>query len=75
MPDKESVSQQIQQSFEVLEASQLAERLRVKKSWILEQTRSRAIDPIPHLKLGKYCRFVLNEDFFKWLARRKKGAQ
>ena len=62
-------------TFEVLDASQLAMRLRVPRTWILEQTRSRAIDPIPHLKLGKYCRFILNDDFFRWLERRQKGAQ
>jgi hypothetical protein len=75
MPAKESFSQQIQPSFEVLDASQLAERLRVPRTWVLEQTRSRAIDPVPHLKLGKYCRFVLNDDFFKWIARRAKGTK
>lgn len=73
MPAKESFSQQIQPSFEVLTAEQLAQRLAVPRTWILEQTRSRAIDPVPHLKLGKYCRFVLNDAFFKWLERRTKG--
>jgi hypothetical protein len=66
---------QLAETFEVLDASQLAERLRVPRTWILEQTRSRAIDPVPHLKLGKYCRFVLNDDFFRWLERRKRGGQ
>jgi len=66
---------QFPQEFEVLDATALAERLRVPRTWVLEQTRGRAIDPIPHLKLGKYCRFVLNQDFFRWLERRKKGGR
>jgi hypothetical protein len=72
MPDQEPVSQQIQQSFELLTAEQLAVRLAVPKTWLLEQTRSRAEDPAPHWKLGKYVRFSLDADFYKWLERHKK---
>ena len=35
------------QSFEVLDASELAKRWRVPVSWVREHTRDRAADPIP----------------------------
>ena len=63
-----------QGAFELYDAAQVAACLNVPKSWVLEQTRSRAEDPAPHLKLGKYVRFRLDSDFFKWLERRRKGA-
>lgn len=58
--------------FEVLTAEELAARWRVPESWVREQTRSRCIDPIPHVRLGRYVRFCwrspsLNE----WWARRQ----
>jgi len=44
-------------SYEVLDAAQLAQRWRVPASWIREQTRARATDPLPCIRLGKYVRF------------------
>src|SRR5215471_1003702 len=43
--------------FNVLTAEQLAELWAVPPTWIYEQTRTRAADPIPHVRLGKYVRF------------------
>jgi predicted DNA-binding transcriptional regulator AlpA len=64
-------SAQIPQHFELLDAAQLAERLRVPKSWIFEQIRSRASDPLPHLALGRYRRFRWNSpELNSWLSRR-----
>ena len=40
--------------YEVLTAEELASRWRVPESWVREQTRSRCLDPIPHIRLGRY---------------------
>lgn len=40
--------------YEVLTTVELAERLKVKESWVVDQSkRSRAADPIPHLQAGQ----------------------
>jgi hypothetical protein len=43
--------------FEVIDAIELAKRWAVPASWIREQVRSRATNPIPHVRLGRYVRF------------------
>jgi excisionase family DNA binding protein len=42
---------------ELLTAAEVAKFLRVPLSWVYERCREGAIDPLPHLKLGKYLRF------------------
>ena len=44
-------------SYEVVDAIELAQRWRVPVSWIREQTRDRACDPLPCVRLGRYVRF------------------
>jgi|HubBroStandDraft_5_1064220.scaffolds.fasta_scaffold357007_2 hypothetical protein len=72
-----SIEEQVENKgtvFEVLTPDDLALRLRVPKSWIMEQTRSRAVDKIPHLKLGRYVRFQWNSpDLRDWINRRLCG--
>jgi hypothetical protein len=59
---------------EIIDATELGARLKLPKSWILENTRSRAVDPIPHLKFGKYTRFRWNSpELRSWLERRAAG--
>jgi excisionase family DNA binding protein len=36
---------------------EVAEMLRVSKSWIYSRTRRRGLEQLPHLKVGKYLRF------------------
>jgi hypothetical protein len=61
-------------SFEIIDASVLAKRLNLPESWVREQCRSRAADPIPHLKFGRYIRFQwLHPDLVNWLERRRSG--
>jgi hypothetical protein len=44
--------------FEILDSSELALRLKVKESWVVEQSkRSRTHDPIPVFRLGKHRRY------------------
>jgi hypothetical protein len=44
---------------ELLDAEQLAARLNVPVSWVRSRTRQRTAkaDRIPHVQLGRYCRF------------------
>jgi excisionase family DNA binding protein len=43
---------------ELLTVSEVAARLKVPVSWIYEHTRRSVADRIPHIKLGKYLRFL-----------------
>lgn len=47
--------------LELLTVDEIAAALRVSPSWIYERVRKRGRDKIPHLKIGKYLRFRLNE--------------
>jgi len=66
----------IQAAIEILTPIQVAERLRVKPTWVYEQTRKRTgvrnPDPFPHIKMGLYLRFDWN-DVVAWLERQKRG--
>jgi len=56
--------------FEMIDGPTLAERWRVRSSWIRKQTAS-AADPLPHVKLGRYVRFLWNSpELNDWLSRR-----
>ena len=44
--------------YEFIDCSELARRLAVPTSWIRDQVRSRSQDPLPHVNLGKYVRFL-----------------
>ena len=39
-------------TFEVIESAELAKRWRVPETWIRDQVRTRATDPLPHLRFG-----------------------
>jgi hypothetical protein len=61
-------------AVEILDAKELAARLKLPTSWIMEATRSRAVDPVPHLKFGKYVRFRWGSpEMNEWLQRRAGG--
>jgi hypothetical protein len=62
-----------QASFEVIDAVELASRWQIPKTWILEQTRSRALEPIPCVRLGKYVRFEWESpELLRWWEKRRK---
>jgi excisionase family DNA binding protein len=42
---------------DILTPEELAARLKVRKTWVYEQTRSRSRNPLPRLRTGKYLRF------------------
>jgi hypothetical protein len=59
--------------WEVIDAGELASRWKLPKSWILEQTRSRASDPIPCVRLGRYVRFEWKSpSLVRWWEKRRK---
>jgi hypothetical protein len=61
-------------NVEVIDAVELARRLNVPLSWVQEHTRSRIVDPIPHLKLGKFVRFEWGSAALEeWRERQRRG--
>ena len=58
---------------DLLTRAELAERLKVPKSWIYEKTRLRSRDPLPVLRIGKYMRFHW-PDIVTWLQAHQEGA-
>ena len=61
--------------MEILDSNELALRLKVKESWVIEQSkRSRTADPIPVFRLGKHRRYRWGSpEMNDWLARRVGG--
>ena len=57
----------------LLTVEEVAELLQVPKSWVYERTRRRALQQLPHLKLGKYLRFE-ESAVLEYLARQRVGA-
>jgi len=59
-------------TLELIDAPELAKRWSLPASWIREQTRSRATDPLPHVRFGKYVRFQWGSpELEQWLNRRR----
>jgi hypothetical protein len=57
--------------YEFIDCSELARRLAVPTSWIRDQVRSRSKDPLPHVNLGKYVRFLWGSPALElWIRRR-----
>jgi len=63
-------------SYEVITASELAEKLKVRESWVVEQSkRCRTHDPIPVFRLGKHRRYRWGSpEMNSWLERRASGS-
>jgi len=56
---------------EFIASGELARRWGVPVSWVRDQVRARALDPLPHINFGKYVRFLWNSpDLEEWVARR-----
>jgi len=74
MLSKPDIAREVIESIDIIDAQELATRLKLPKSWIMEGTRSRAVDPIPHLKFGRYVRFKWgSRELTQWLERRAGG--
>jgi hypothetical protein len=59
--------------LEIIDSAEFAKRLNLPESWVRDQVRSRAADPIPCLRFGRYVRFQwLHPDLAEWLERRRR---
>jgi len=54
----------------LLTIDEMAAVLKVPPSWLYSRTRIKGADSIPHLKVGKYCRFE-REKVFAWIEARQ----
>lgn len=60
--------------FEIIDSDELARRWNLPATWVREQCRTRCLDPIPHIRLGRYVRFRwASPELREWLARRQFG--
>ena len=57
----------------LLTPAEMAERLRVPKSWIYGKTRQRGPGSIPVVRVGRHCRFF-EDQVFDWLASQNKSS-
>jgi hypothetical protein len=63
-------SQRIE-TCEFIDSEELARRWHVPVSWMRDQVRKRAEDPLPHVSLGKYVRFLWGSPALElWIRRR-----
>jgi hypothetical protein len=61
-------------TFELIDAIELARRWNLPESWIRSHTRRRTTDELPHLKLGRYVRFLWGSpELERWLKAREEG--
>jgi excisionase family DNA binding protein len=58
----------------LLSVDELSKSLNVPKSWVYSRTRETGPDSMPRIKVGKYCRFVL-DDVLDWLRNQNKIEQ
>src|ERR1700722_4017848 len=57
--------------YEFIDRPKLSRRLTVPASWIRDQVRGRSEDPLPHVNLGKYVRFLWGSPALElWIRRR-----
>jgi len=56
----------------LLTVDELAEKLKVPKSWLYSRTRETGLETIPRFKVGKYIRFVESE-VMDWLRKQNKA--
>jgi len=59
-------------AIEIIDAAEMAARLKVKESWIVQESKpSRTSDPIPVFRLGKHRRYRWGSpEMNAWLSRR-----
>ena len=57
----------------ILTPTELADRLKVKTSWVYEKTRGRNRDRLPFVRLGRYVRFYWT-DVVDWLKAHRVAA-
>jgi len=68
------VNEEIDWIKHLLTVEELADQLKVKKSWVYAQTRQIGPGTIPRVKCGKYLRFYF-EDVFEWLKMKTQESE
>jgi len=59
---------------EVIDSTELSHRLGVPTSWVRDGVRGRREQQIPHVKFGRYTRFLWNSpELLSWIERQKRG--
>ena len=58
----------------LLTVEEHSESLNVPKSWIYSRTRETGPDAMPSIKVGKYCRFKL-DDIMEWLKKQNETGE
>jgi predicted DNA-binding transcriptional regulator AlpA len=60
------------EAIEFLTAQELAQRLRVKASWVIDASQpARNSDPLPKIKIGRHNRYAwIDASMAAWLKRR-----
>jgi predicted DNA-binding transcriptional regulator AlpA len=63
-------------AIEIIDAAEMAARLKVKESWVVEESKpSRTSDPIPVFRLGKHRRYRWGSpEMDAWLSRRVEAS-
>lgn len=56
----------------LLTVDELAENLKVPKSWLYSRTRETGPEAIPRIKMGKYIRFEIDK-VMEWLKKRNEA--
>ena len=55
-----------------LSVEELSQVLNVHKSWVYSRSREKGPDAMPKVKVGKYCRFLL-DDVMDWLKEQNEA--
>jgi excisionase family DNA binding protein len=58
-------------AYKLVGVNELSETLGVQPSWVYAKTRVKGQDAIPCIRVGKYCRFNL-DDVMKWLEQQNE---
>ena len=56
----------------LLSVEELSQVLNVHKSWVYSRSREKGPDAMPKVKVGKYCRFLL-DDVMDWLKKKNEA--
>jgi hypothetical protein len=57
--------------YEFIDCVEFGRRVNLPESWIHEHVRTRTVDPIPHVRFGKYVRFRWGSpELEAWIERR-----
>ncbi len=61
---------------ELIDAGEIAKRWNIPESWVRDNVRERAADPIPHVKMGHYVRFEWDlPQLHAWFDRRRSTSK